>query len=408
MTTNLPHSIMAYKSFPFPPSTPVFPTAATVHAYLESYADTFNLRPYIQLNTTVQHVRWCLSESRWIVEVSTGEVISFDFLIVGNGHFRVPRYPDTPGLASWLMEGRAIHSAWYRRPDFITDTLLVVGAGPSGQDITADMSSYARVVIHSASGTTSGESGNVKMRGRITEFRSNGEVVFEDGSREQNVDHCILATGYQYSYSFFDSSVVTLEMPPHHLPIPQGLYNSSYHIFPLAMHLFPLRAKFPPWSIAFMGLTLRGIPLSLFESQAQAVVKTFAEPHTLNIQAEEAKLVARYAYLHKQLGDQPTLIAKAWHFITEAESFEYRDQLHQYSGTLDPQKVPEWEKEMWQNKGVLRSEWKKLERAGEARMWVDGIGNNGGDQWIELLRRLIRQACSKNDPGTSRFRDSVV
>jgi hypothetical protein len=52
--TNLPHPIMAYRGFPFPPETPLYPPASIVLAYLQSYASAHNLYPHIRLNTTVE------------------------------------------------------------------------------------------------------------------------------------------------------------------------------------------------------------------------------------------------------------------------------------------------------------------------------------------------------------------
>jgi cation diffusion facilitator CzcD-associated flavoprotein CzcO len=133
MTTNLPHPIMAYTSFPFPPSTPVFPKASIVQTYLEGYRDHFHLSPYIRLNTTVSDIHWDAESKVYKIALSTGETLSFDFIVVANGHNRVPIYPKTPGLSKWLQEGKASHSAWYRSPHNLGNIVLVVGDGLSGR-----------------------------------------------------------------------------------------------------------------------------------------------------------------------------------------------------------------------------------------------------------------------------------
>ncbi|KAG6893677.1 hypothetical protein C0992_009116, partial [Termitomyces sp. T32_za158] len=193
LTTNIPHPVMAYTSYPFAPSTALFPNAKVVLKYLNDYADHFHLRPHIQFNTVVETV--ARTGSRWKVTTSANTVLSFDLVMVCSGHYRIPRYPDTPGVAQWLSSGRASHSATYRHPSNMGDTVLVVGGGPSGQDISAEMCTAARTVIHSLTGAPAEDLGKLKRRGRVTQFGDNGQVTFNDGSMETGIDHCILATG---------------------------------------------------------------------------------------------------------------------------------------------------------------------------------------------------------------------
>lgn len=42
---------MSYRSFSFPPETPLFPVASVVHKYLEDYATHFGLLRYVRFNT---------------------------------------------------------------------------------------------------------------------------------------------------------------------------------------------------------------------------------------------------------------------------------------------------------------------------------------------------------------------
>jgi len=65
LTTNLPHPVMAYTDFLFPPSTPVFPCASVVQTYLQSYNHHFNLTPHIRLNTSVQDIQYDRPNVKW-------------------------------------------------------------------------------------------------------------------------------------------------------------------------------------------------------------------------------------------------------------------------------------------------------------------------------------------------------
>ena len=161
---------MAYTSRPFPPSTPLFPHARIVKDYLDDYANHFHLRAHIQLNTTITQLKW--DGSIWQVTTSSGESLRFDLVLICNGHYRIPRYPDTPGIAEWLNSGRATHAAWYRHPRGIrkTDTVLILGNGPSANDIAADIQVVAQTVIRSITNAQRQEFGNIKIRGRILRF----------------------------------------------------------------------------------------------------------------------------------------------------------------------------------------------------------------------------------------------
>ncbi|EIN08431.1 FAD/NAD(P)-binding domain-containing protein [Punctularia strigosozonata HHB-11173 SS5] len=392
LTTNLPHPVMAYESFSFPPSTAVFPHHPAVQRYLEAYAEHFNLLPHIHTSTIVFDARW--ETSRWIVKLSTGETRDFDFVVVANGHYRVPRYPDVPGISEWQKAGKVMHSAWYRKPHNLGNVVLVVGGGPSGQDITAEMSEYASTVIHSLPGVEPGQNGKVKVRGRIAEFKSDG-VIFEDGSIEHGVDFCILATGYEFAFPFL--SQMKNELPQPVPPLPSELYNSSWHIFPLAQHIFPLQTTFPPHSIAFLGLVLKVAPFPMIEAQARAMVKVFAHPESLDVTQGALEIVSRYDELSKEFHGDQLQIAAAFHRFVGHEQFQYRDDLHRFAGYGDDTLVQDWVKEMYDKKDILRRAWRELERSGKADEWVKDVGEGGPHEWVELLKRLLRHAEEKGE-----------
>ena len=376
---------MAYTSFSFPPSTPVFPKAQAVEEYLISYSKNFGLDRHIRLNTSVDNVIY--SHSMWKVSISTGETLEFDWVIVSNGHYRKPRYPDTPGLSDWLGRKQASHSAWYRRPHDLGSTVLIVGAGPSGLDISAEMRTCATSVIHSATGATREDIGNLKKRGRVAQFNPDSSVVFDDGSVESGIDHCILATGYEMAFPFLTDEILKAGLPPSLSPLPENVYNSTYHLFPLAKHIFPLQSRFPPESLTFMGLLIRVAPLPAVEAQAQAIISAYRRP--LDVKKEADDVLARYDTLRRESED-PWFIAQEWHRFAAHEQFDYRDDLYRFSG--GSQVVPTWEKEMYDNKGILRSAWVELEKSGEADAWVRDVGKNGLQEWVDLLKRLLAWA----------------
>ncbi|KAG2157450.1 hypothetical protein DEU56DRAFT_867459 [Suillus clintonianus] len=401
LTTNLPHPIMAYTSYSFPPETPLFPPAHVVQTYLESYAAHFNLMSLIRFDTTVLDARW--ESTQWEVTLSDGGHFSYDHLIVANGHYHLPRIPEVPGLADWVKHSKASHSAWYRKPSFLGDKILVVGGGPSGQDIAAEMCTVSSVVVHAVTvpGAVTNDAGNLVRRGRPVEFKANGQVVFDDGTTE-DIDHCILATGFQMHFPFLEgTSMINKGSPPDSPPLPRGeLFNSTYHVFPLAKHLFPLQTQYPISSIAFMGLIIRVVPFPLLEAQAHAIVRAFADPSSLDPIAEAVDVISRVDKIRRAGASTPLEIAKAWFRFDRDDQWNYRDELYQFAqctGSGTPLiKVTEWEKELYDLKVELKSGWGDLEKSGDPREWLRDIGKNGVQDWVGLMYRVADYARSRN------------
>ena len=112
---------MSFRDHLFPPSTPLFPTAAQVQDYLVAYSDKFGLRPYIRFETTVG--RLYKDGEEWVVESSASaipkgdrgdggdeertvnnrkqgdKVERFDKVVVANGHYEQVHVPVIPGLS---------------------------------------------------------------------------------------------------------------------------------------------------------------------------------------------------------------------------------------------------------------------------------------------------------------------
>ncbi|KAI9438654.1 FAD/NAD(P)-binding domain-containing protein [Lactarius indigo] len=398
LRTNLPHVLMAYRSFPFPPETALYPTASVVQRYLEDYATHFDLLRYVRLCTRVDRAFWDRDAKEWEVTLSTGEREMFDFVVVANGRTRKPRYPIAPGLQHWLESGRAIHSAWYRRPGDLAHhkKVMVVGGGPSAIDICKEMDGVGPLLLHSIPGPTyeggitySEDTAGYRKVCRVREYRDDETVVLVDGSTESDIDLIIIGTGYEVSIPFLPQ--IKLEVPTLPPPLPNELYNSTYHVFPLAYQLFPLRGEFPPASIAFTGLPSRVSPIPIFEDQAQAIVRVLGDPGSLDSLSCTADVVERALRLISQEGiEDPLGFAKAWMRFGTLEPFEYRAELNAFAGK--DWTAPDWEIEFWTKKNVLRKEWNDIEGNGKSEEWLKGVGLNGVDDWVGLCRRLINRS----------------
>ncbi|KIY47401.1 FAD/NAD(P)-binding domain-containing protein, partial [Fistulina hepatica ATCC 64428] len=382
--TNLPYAIMEYSDTAYPVDTPIFPPAATVWKYLDDYAEKFALKPHIHFNTTVKNMDWIATSKSWSVLLSTGETRSFEHVIVCSGHFRKPRYPEIPGLQPWVDNGKALHSAWYRNPDDFGTArrVLVVGDGASGVDITSDIARSPSVDMaiqstlgkaHAGLGPPYSDRGNIVIKGPVA--RIDGDVVhFQDGTIDARIDACIVATGYQFSYPFINPKVLRSEDVTGFSPSTDphlGLRNTSYSIFPLAKHIFPVGSLLPPTSLAFVGLLLRGSPFSTFEAQALAVAHAIEHPNALDMAQEIEDIDCRRKALAEINGEDNSYIATVWHRLSFDEGFVYRDSLFAFAG-ID-RRVEQWEKDVWHSLEELKIEWRARLRAGTAEERLRGI-----------------------------------
>jgi dimethylaniline monooxygenase (N-oxide forming) len=133
-----------FSDFPMPGAFPPYPHNREMAAYFEAYVDQFGFRELIRFNTSVEHATRT-TDGGWDVRLSTGEVRSYDALVVANGHHREPRWPDPPFPGEF--SGRQMHAHDYVGPDgFGGQAVVVLGMGNSAMDIAVELSGVARTV----------------------------------------------------------------------------------------------------------------------------------------------------------------------------------------------------------------------------------------------------------------------
>ncbi len=151
LITNTSRRITAFSDFPFPSHLPDFLSRADVLQYLNDYVDHFQLRPFIRLQTAVEHITQ--AGKQWHVSVRTPagerETHLFDAVIVASGYFRQPFTPSFPGADTF--QGQVIHAIDYTSWEgFEGKQVVVIGNGSSGADIAAEVSQVAASVDLSA------------------------------------------------------------------------------------------------------------------------------------------------------------------------------------------------------------------------------------------------------------------
>jgi putative flavoprotein involved in K+ transport len=254
LTLFTPRRYSGLPRLPFPGDPEGYPTRDQVIAYLEQYAQTFDLP--IELNSRVR--RLGSDDGRFLLEVDGG-TITADQVVVATGPFQLPFVPRFAGkLAPDVFQA---HSTEYRKPSEVPDgTVLVVGGGNTGFQIAKELAATHELHLSVGSRQTPlpqrflgrdlfwwlTKTGVIKktvesrlgrkLRHRDTligssprELRqrygvglepravdASGRVVrFEDGS-EVEVDALIWATGYRPDYAWIELPVFDPDGRPRH------------------------------------------------------------------------------------------------------------------------------------------------------------------------------------------------
>jgi len=142
LTLFTPRRYSGLPGLPFPGDPDGYPTRDEVIAYLERYAETFELP--IELNSELKRLDLS-DDGRFRLEVD-GRTITADQVVVATGPFQTPYVPK---LAERLADDVfQTHAVGYRRPDEVPlGTVLVVGGGNTGFQIAKELSATHKVVL---------------------------------------------------------------------------------------------------------------------------------------------------------------------------------------------------------------------------------------------------------------------
>jgi hypothetical protein len=264
-----------------------------VQDYIQNLVNRKDYEKCVSYNTTVELV--CKEEvnSKWILSLrrsmDNGQdewwTESFDAVVVASGHYSVPFIPQTPGLAEFSTNfpGSVEHSKAWRDPERYRDKrVVVVGASVSGTDISFALADVAETPLHSVVRGRyhpyffdwAFQHPNIRRRPPIACITSSIEtnertVHFDDGTKLENVDHIIFATGYSWTLPFLPTLASTIR--GNRIP------NLYQHIF---------------WrddpTLAFVG-TVVGFTFKIFEWQAVIVARYLSGKCALPPVAEQIK-----------------------------------------------------------------------------------------------------------------------
>jgi dimethylaniline monooxygenase (N-oxide forming) len=137
--------VTAYKDFPFPDDSPLYPDHRQMVSYLEDYSKSFGLVELIRFRSKVNSVKSLIDQ--WQVEIDGHKPEIFDLVVVASGHQSEPRHP--PFASDFT--GEYLHAHSYREPEgFAGKDVLVVGVGNSACDIASDICTHTKSVTLAA------------------------------------------------------------------------------------------------------------------------------------------------------------------------------------------------------------------------------------------------------------------
>ncbi|KAJ1657936.1 monooxygenase [Dispira simplex] len=305
--TNLPTDIMGFPDFPFPQSDSPFVHRSTVYKYLQDYVTQRDLLRYIRFNTQVMRLTWCDDTHVWQCTVRPVKVTSltspkapipcysesFDAVMVCNGHFNTPFIPEFPGLAKLAAQsspGVFMHSHQYKHPGIAQGkSVLVVGGGPSAQDIIREILPLAQHVHQSVRTPEQAISISKYERGEwnhaqhatftvhpgLERFDPEERwVYFRDQSGITLPDLVIFATGYLYSLPFLPQLYQKPpDMPDVQPPSPdEVLITDGWDLHNIFYQLFYI----PNPTLSFPVIMSRVTPFPLAHYQAQLLACVYS------------------------------------------------------------------------------------------------------------------------------------
>lgn len=136
----------------------------------------------------------------------------FDSVVVCNGRYSLPKTPNTSSIVGLkTFTGEIIHSHDYRSPKkFEGKNVLIVGAGPSGIDISleiADEKGSKVHLCHMLPDTFKDLPLNIIQHAGTIEQIDVSNIHLTNGTELKGIDAIIFATGYLYDFTFLDENV---------------------------------------------------------------------------------------------------------------------------------------------------------------------------------------------------------
>lgn len=288
---------------------------------LKDFNKKNDLLKHFRFNTQVQNVEQDEKDNKWILTLrksnpETGKdewyQEKFDAVIVASGHYQTPYIPYIEGLET-RKANSIIHSKAFRSAEeFKDENVLLVGSSLSGIDIVQYIEPYAKSL------TISRSPGKEEILPWLTRAavsypnkprisKINGSTVeFVDGTKLENVDKIVFATGYHWHYPFLSEKYLKLTRNGHN-----NTTTNSSRVEDLYLHTFSM--NYP--TLAFAGVTLTSFKFHTIEISAAAIAGVWSNAHSLPSKEEQKKWelerlnetannVAFHFYMYDEVSDK--------------------------------------------------------------------------------------------------------
>ncbi|TYJ53790.1 hypothetical protein B9479_005550 [Cryptococcus floricola] len=342
LSNNVPTTTMAFKDFPYPPGTEPNVSHTLISTYVHDYALHFGLDKLTSYNTRVELAEkvgdiWRLTLRR-VVDEGEDKAREEYWTEATTGHYNAPYIPAIPGVDEWsaTWPDKIIHSQGYRTPAAYKDkTVLIVGIGTSGNDISKDLSPHTSKLYLVGRNVLRGPKAYREQRKMQRQFVlpnaeqvpeikrflpppagkgiEEAEIELTDGRIITGVDGIIFTTGFQYSFPFLPSY-----HHDHTLTSPSPSASQS-QVTPIitdgdgVLNLYRDVFYIPDPSLTFLGLSINTSAFSFFEYQSISIARVFAG--TARLPSESARWQAykevlktkgsgRYSHLMNKDGER--------------------------------------------------------------------------------------------------------
>lgn len=299
METNITKDIMQYNGCPFPEDTEEFPTRGEVAQYLNEFSKTIE-NVNIHLNSEVSMAKKV--GEKWLVEVHnrvTGSNTSSDYdaLIVANGHFRTPYFPEVDGLEAWKKRGpeTIIHAMYYDHAEpFRGKRVLVVGNSASGVDISIQLSTVAAQVYVSCrkkDEMLSVDNPIAEEIGVVKSYNTDHSITLEDGTTISDIDVVMFCTGYLYNVPFLQDYQDQLSLKSESGF--KNIYKGMFFIYDPSLIFIALQKQVTPMPLA----EAQGVYVSRVLNNRITLPSTEEMVHSEKEETSNFKSAAQYHHL---------------------------------------------------------------------------------------------------------------
>jgi cation diffusion facilitator CzcD-associated flavoprotein CzcO/acetyl esterase/lipase len=139
---DVPAPLYSFSFAPNPRWRRRFASAPEIHAYMESVARRFGVRPHMRLGHRVTEARFDEASGRWEIATEAGLRLRARFFVCSTGPLSQPCWPDIPGIDEF--RGRRLHSAqWDPAADLGGQRVAVIGTGSTASQLVAPIARQA-------------------------------------------------------------------------------------------------------------------------------------------------------------------------------------------------------------------------------------------------------------------------